>query len=261
MTRVSDITKAIEAFAPKQLQESYDNSGLQVGSPSRHVSAVLLCLDVTSDILQEARQRGCDMIVSHHPLLFGGLRHVTPEDERGRIVIEAIKSDIAIYAAHTNLDRTSEGVSYEMARLLGLSDMEVLVPDINDPRMGLGIIGNVEPKPALLFLREIKDTFKVESLRYSQSMPRLTVRRVALCGGAGASFIKDAVAQNADVMVTGDVKYHDYTTYAGQILIADIGHYESELCAKKILARIIKERFPELTTYLAENEISPVNCI
>ncbi len=261
MTTVADIAEAIETFAPRQLQESYDNAGLQVGDPSQQVSGVLLCLDVNTDILAEARERRCNLIVSHHPLLFGGLKYITPSDERGRIVMQAIRDGISIYAAHTNLDRTCEGVSYEMARSLGLTDLEVLCPDAHDPHKGLGIIGNASPKPALAFLRQVKETFKVECLRYSQAIPRLTVRHVAVCGGAGASLIRHAVEHNADVIVTGDVKYHDYTAYAGQILIADIGHFESEVCTKKIFARIIRERFPNLTTYLAENEVSPINCM
>lgn len=258
---VADVAQAIESFAPRQLQESYDNAGLQVGDPARPVTGVLCCLDVTSDIMEEAKERSCNLIVSHHPLLFGGLRHITPSDERGRIVMDAVREGICLYAAHTNLDRTCEGVSYEIARVLGVSDMEVLSPDSHDPHRGLGIIGSVQPKPALAFLRQVKETFHVQCLRYSQSMPRVTVRRVAVCGGAGASLISNAVEQHADVIVTGDVKYHDYTAFAGQILIADIGHFESEICTKKIFARIIRERFPELGTYLAENETSPINCI
>lgn len=261
MITVADIANSIETFAPSQLQESYDNAGLQVGSPDMRVDGVLLCLDVTLDILAEAEARGCNMIVSHHPLLFGGVRHITPEDERGRIVMQAIKQGIALYAAHTNLDRTHEGVSYEMARSLGLNELQVLRPDGADPLHGLGIIGTLEPKPALAFLRQVKETFDVSCLRYSQSFPRLTVRRVAVCGGAGAFLIPDAVARQADVIVTGDVKYHDYTTFAGQILIADIGHYESEICTKKIFARILRDRLPQLPTYLSETEVSPIRCI
>lgn len=261
MTTVADIANAVETFAPRQLQESYDNAGLQVGDPSQPVSGVLLCLDVDTDILSEARERRCNLIVSHHPLLFGGLKHITPGDERGRVVMQAIRDGIAIYAAHTNLDRTCEGVSYEMARVLGLTDLEVLCPDARDAHKGLGIIGEIAPKPALAFLRQVKEAFRVECLRYSQSIPRLTLRRVAVCGGAGASLIRNAVERKADIIVTGDVKYHDYTSYAGQILIADIGHFESEICTKKIFARIIRERFPDLATYLAENETSPVNCM
>jgi len=259
MVTVSDIAGVIEEFAPLHLQEHYDNVGLQVGDPGQSVSGVLLCLDVTSDILVEARERCCNMIVSHHPLLFGGIRHIMPADERGRIVIDAIRSGISIYSAHTNLDRASQGVSYEIARSLSLTDLEVLCPDGHEPDKGLGVIGHVVPVPALAFLRRLKDTFSVGCLRYSQAQPRLTVSRVAICGGAGASLISEAIKRQADVFVTGDVKYHDFTSYNGQILVADIGHYESEICTKKIFARIIRERYPNLATYLAENEVSPIN--
>ncbi|MCM1005800.1 MAG: Nif3-like dinuclear metal center hexameric protein [Prevotella sp.] len=261
MMTVAEIAAAIEEFAPRRLQESYDNAGLQVGDPQQTVSGVILCLDVTTDILNEAVKRRCNMIVSHHPVLFGGMKHITPEDERGQIIISAISHGVAIYAAHTNLDRTWEGVSYEIARSLQLTDMTVLCPDAKDPTKGLGIIGNVSPKPALSFLRQIKEAFNVECLRYSRTMPKLTIRKVAVCGGAGASLIHDAVERGADIMVTGDVKYHDFTTFAGRILIADIGHYESEICTKKIFARILRDKFPELTTYLAESEVSPIACI
>ena len=259
MIKVSDISAVIEEFAPTHLQEHYDNAGLQVGNPDNPVSGVLLCLDITSDILAEAQERSCNMIVCHHPLLFGGIRHIVPTDERGRIVMNAIRSGISIYAAHTNLDRASHGVSYEIARTLNLTDITVLSPDVHDPLKGLGVIGNIVPVPALAFLRQLKEDFSVGCLRYSQAQSRLTVRRIAVCGGAGASLIGDAIRLGADVFVTGDVKYHDFTSYAGQILIADIGHYESELCTKKIFARILRERFPELTTYFADNEVSPIN--
>lgn len=261
MITVAEIGSAIEEFAPRKLQESYDNVGLQVGDPANHVTGVMLCLDVTTDILHEAVKRGCNMIVSHHPLLFGGMKHITPSDERGRIIIEAISKGVAIYAAHTNLDRTWEGVSFEIARQLQLTEQKVLCPDVHDPNNGLGVVGFIAPMPALSFLRQVKDTFNVECLRYSQNMPKLTVRKVAVCGGAGASLIKDAVDSGADVIVTGDVKYHDYTTFAGQILIADIGHFESEICTKKIFARVLQDKFPQLTTYLAESEVSPIACM
>lgn len=259
MVRVSDIAGVIEEFAPLHLQEHYDNVGLQVGDPEQPVSGVLLCLDVTSDILTEARERCCNMIVCHHPLLFGGIRHIMPSDERGRIVMNAIRAGISIYAAHTNLDRASQGVSFEIARSLSVTDIEVLCPDDHEPDKGLGVIGSIVPVPALSFLRRLKDTFSVGCLRYSQVLPKLTVSRVAICGGAGASMINEAIKRQADVFVTGDVKYHDFTSHNGRILLADIGHYESEICTKKIFARIIRERYPHLTTYLAENEASPIN--
>lgn len=259
MLKVKEIAAAIEEFAPCRLQESYDNAGLQVGDPEMSVSAALLCLDVTEDILDEAKKRECNLIISHHPLLFSGLKSVTGRDAIQRIVIRAIKENIAIYSAHTNLDSTWNGVSHEIAHSLGLKDIEILEPNGVEEQAGLGVVGNITPVPKLEFLRTLKKLFNVKSLRYSSQSPQLVIRRVAICGGAGASLIKAAKTAKADVMVTGDVKYHDFTSHALDILIADIGHYESELCTKKIFSRIIREKFPNFVTYFAEMEKNPIN--
>lgn len=259
MLKVNDIAAAIEDFAPKRLQESYDNAGLQVGDPDMEVTAVLLCLDVTEDVVNEAVARHCNLIVSHHPLLFKGLKEVTGRTATERIVIRAIRENIAIYAAHTNLDSAWEGVSHEIAHILKLKDLKVLEPKCDNPETGLGVIGSVQPTPKIEFLRKVKDSFKVKCLRYSAQSPQLVVRKVAVCGGAGASLIRDAIAADADIIVTGDVKYHDFTTYGLDIIIADIGHYESEICTKEIFSRIIREKYPDTVVYFAASEANPIN--
>ena len=258
MIKVKDIAKAIEDFAPKELQESYDNTGLQVGDPEMNVSAVLLCLDVTEEIMAEARRRQCNMIVSHHPLLFSGLKQITGADPTQRIVAEAILHGIAIYSSHTNLDSAFEGVSYELAHMLGMSDVHPLMPSNLGNETGLGVIGSVSPTPTLEFLRKVKDTFNVPHLRYSAVSPQLVVRRVAICGGSGASLIRNATAAGADVLLTGDLKYHDFTSYGHALVLADIGHYESELCTKRIFSRIIRQAFPECVVYFAQAESNPI---
>lgn len=258
MLKVKDIAKVIEDFAPKGLQESYDNTGLQVGDPEMGVTAALLCLDVTEEVLDEAIERHCNLIVSHHPLLFKGLKEVTGRTATERIVIQAIQKNIAIYSAHTNLDSAWEGVSHEIAHMLNIHNLTVLEPKPGDNSVGLGIIGDVQPTPKIEFLRNIKEAFKVKCLRYSAQSPQLVVRKVAVCGGAGASLIADAISAGADIIVTGDVKYHDFTSFGLDIIIADIGHYESELCTKKILSKIIREKYPEFVTYFAEAETNPV---
>lgn len=258
MLKVKDIAATIEDFAPKMLQESYDNAGLQVGDHDMEVSAALLCLDVTEDVINEAIERHCNLIISHHPLLFKGLKEVTGRTATERIVIKAIKENIAIYSAHTNLDSAWEGVSHEIAHVLDLHNLKVLEPKPGDPSVGLGVIGDVQPTPKIEFLRNIKEAFKVKCLRYSAQCPQLVVRKVAVCGGAGASLIADAIANGADIIVTGDVKYHDFTTFGLDIIIADIGHYESELCTKKIFSKIIREKYPDFVTYFAETETNPI---
>lgn len=258
---VRDIADTIETFAPLALQEQYDNAGLQVGLPSGTVHAVMLCLDVTLDVLEEAIRRQCDLVVSHHPLIFHGLKTLTGSDETQRIVMRALEKGISVYSAHTNLDSAWNGVSHEMAHTLGVKDIEVLVPHGDDPKSGLGVVGNVTPTPKLEFLRKIKDKFGVKALRFSSQSPAIVVKRVALCGGAGASLIKDAIRAKADIYVTGDVKYHDFTSYGNDIVIADIGHYESELCSMKIFSRIIRERYPDLVVYFSEEQKCPVAVI
>ncbi|MDE6835652.1 MAG: Nif3-like dinuclear metal center hexameric protein, partial [Muribaculaceae bacterium] len=206
MIKVRDIASLIEEFAPKSLQEDYDNAGLQVGNPDMEVSAALLCLDVTEDILDEAIERSCNLIISHHPLIFKGLKSVTGKDATQRIVIKALSNNIAIYAAHTNLDAAFDGVSFEMAHMLGLKDIRVLDPRRENPDTGIGVIADASPTPKLEFLRKLKEKFNVKALRYSAYTPKLVVKKVALCGGSGAFLIRKAIAEGADAIVTGDVK-------------------------------------------------------
>lgn len=258
---VGDIASTIENFAPLSLQESYDNAGLQVGDPSMPVSALLLCLDFTEDILREAIDRECNMIVSHHPLLFRGLKEITGSTYIQRIVIEAIRNGIALYSAHTNLDSAWNGVSHEMARMLGLHDVQVLCPNAGNEKTGLGVIGDIHPTPKMEFLRKVKEVFNVKAVRYSDRTAKLVIKRVALCGGAGADLIGDAVRRQADAIVTGDVKYHEIADYGQDILVADIGHFESELCARQIFSRIIRAEYPELPIYFAESEKNPISII
>ncbi len=261
MAKVRDIAKIIENYAPKALQEDYDNAGLQVGDPDMEVSGVLLCLDVTEEILREAIDRSCNLIVSHHPLIFRGLKNVTGKDATQRIVIDAIRNEVAIYSAHTNLDATREGVSFEIGHILGMKDMTVLDPKPGDEAAGIGVIGNLDPTPKLEFLRKLKEKFNVKALRYSTHSPMLVIKRPAVCGGSGAYLIRKAIEEGADAIVTGDVKYHDFASFGDDILIADIGHYESEMCSRKIFSRIIRDSFPDAVVYFSEKESSPIGVI
>lgn len=261
MVKVKDIAETIESFAPKDLQESYDNAGLQVGDPEMHVNALMLCLDVNEDVLKEALKRECNLIVSHHPLIFKGIKQLTGADPTQRLLIEAVKNNLAVYSAHTNLDSVWDGVSHEIAHKLSIKDLEVLEPRNPNEKAGLGVVGNINPVPKIEFLRKVKQTFNVSALRYSAQSPSVVVRRVAVCGGAGASLINAAIRAKADILVTGDVKYHDFTTFGSEIIIADIGHYESELCSREILSRVIRGKYPELPTYFSDSESNPIKIL
>lgn len=259
--KVRQIAGVIEDFAPLSLQENYDNAGLQIGDPDMEVSAVLVCLDVTEDILREAVARECNMIVSHHPLIFKGLKHITGRTATERIVAEAIRRRIAIYAAHTNLDSAAEGVSAEIASAMQVGNLRPLVPSAPGADTGLGVIGDIRPTPKIEFLRRLKEQFSVRSLRFSSQSPQIVLRRIAVCGGAGGSMIQEAVRQGADCYVTGDLRYHDFTSYGLDILLADIGHYESELCAMKLFSKVIRERYPDCVVCFAEEEKTPVGLL
>lgn len=256
--KVKDIAAAIEEFAPLALQEGYDNSGLQVGNPEMEVSAVMLCLDVTDRVLTEARARACNMIVSHHPLLFRGLKRLTGGTPVERLVMEALASGVAIYSAHTNLDSAWRGVSYEMAQMLKVYDAQPLLPTAPGARTGLGVVGDITPTPKLEFLRRVKEKFGVKALRYTQQSPQLVIKRVALCGGSGADFVGDAIAAGADCYLTADVKYHTFGEVEQDIVLADIGHWESERCAERILSRAIRDRYPDAVVYFSDTEQSPI---
>lgn len=357
MEKISDIISAIEAYAPLHLQEGYDNCGLQVGDGNAEATGVLLCVDVTEAVVDEAIALGVNMVVSHHPLIFRGLKKLVGRSDIERIVIKAIKNDIAIYSAHTNMDNTRGGVSARMAQKLGLKNVRVLVPQVGrqvkvavyvptsyadavadamhacgagnigdyeycsyriagegryrakagahpfvgtpgemhsepetrieviadaavkdrvvqamlqahpyeepaydvlqlqneSPYEGAGVVGDIEPTSATDFFAKLKNVFGVDAVRFCGDATK-TIRRVALCGGSGAEFIGAAVHSGADIYVTGDVKYHDFTGNASRILIADIGHYESEQFTKDIFYEIIREKMPNFATYYAKSE-------
>ena len=257
--KIVEVTRLIEEFAPLSLQESWDNAGLQVGNPQAEATGALLCLDVTEAILDEAVKKGLNLIITHHPLLFRGLKSITGNSHIERIVIKAIKNDIAIYSAHTNMDSAWGGVSHLIAKKIGLEDVEVLSPQSEGAVTGLGVVGNLPQEEGVLsFLGRVKEIFGVGAVRYSGNVEK-PIRRVAICGGAGSEFVKEAVACGADVLITGDVKYHEFMSDNEKILLADIGHYESEYFTKEIFSEIITKKIPNFAVHYAELEKNPIN--
>ena len=240
--KVRDIIEAIERKAPLMLQEEWDNSGLQVGFPETEVDKVLVCLDVTEAIVTEAAEHGCQMIVSHHPLLFKALSQVSDATYQQRCVVKALAAGITIYSAHTSLDNAPGGVNHKIAELIGLQDLDWLIP-LLDENGGSGLMGKL-PKPERDsdFLRRIKDIFGVESLRHSECKGR-EIKTVALCGGAGAFLMQDALRKGADCFITGELHYHDYFENDG-MLLAELGHYQSEQYTIDLIAELLKHASP-----------------
>lgn len=362
--KVKEIASAIEKVAPLYLQESYDNAGWQVGDGDSATTGVILCTDVRESIVDEAIASGANLIISHHPLIFHGLKKLIGRTDVERIVLKAIRHGINIYSAHTNLDNARGGVSYKMAEKLGISQVEVLdaqqgtlckvvvyvpqqhaaqvenalwdagagqlgdydrcsyrvqgegrfracpgahpyvgeqgadhveqevrvevlvhkartgaviaamlaahpyeepafdvIPLQNADRYsGSGVVGNVEPIEAEAFLQRLKASFGATTIKYSGELNR-TIRRVALCGGSGAFLVQKAISSGADIYVTGDMKYHEFQGNEQRIILADIGHYESEQFTKEIFADIIATLNPDFPVKFANEETNQIKYI
>ncbi len=362
MVTVKDIAHLIEQYAPLGLQENYDNAGLLIGNFDAEVKGVLICIDVIEDVISEAVNSGCNLIVSHHPLIFGSIKRVIGQNLVQRCIVLALKNDIAIYAAHTNLDNAPNGVSFRMGSLLGLGNMKVLqpisgglcklvtfVPKLNAYKVrealfeaGAGHIGNydscsfncdgfgtfralhdanpfvgsandlhTEPETrievilpmhlkskvirALLathpyeevaydiiplqndwkeagagvtgeleteiseseFLSKVKSVFNCGIIRHTNFTGR-KVKKIAICGGSGISLLKNAMHENADLFITADVKYHDFFEAENRIIIADIGHFESEQFTKQIFYEIISKKMPTFAVRISQTNTNPV---
>ena len=248
--KVKDVMAVIEEFAPLALQEKWDNSGLCIGSPEDKVSSVLLGLDCTPELVDEAIACGADMIVTHHPLIFSGLKKISAEDLVGEAVVKAIRAGISVYAAHTSADKVIAGVSGAMAARLGLKNVRIL--DEDGEGTGLGVVGNLpEPMTAQDALELVKERFALKVVKSSKPVG-CKIERVAMCGGSGGSLIGAARAAGAQLYISGDISYHNFFTPEG-FMIMDIGHYESEIEIVDILFSLIKKNFPTFAVRITQN--------
>ncbi len=360
---ISEICTIIEEFAPLALQENYDNAGLLIGDNNSIVTSALICIDVTEEVIDEAIRMGCNLIISHHPLIFRGLKKITGQNLVQRCVAIAIKNDIAIYAAHTNVDNVMMGVNGKIADKIGLKNRSILQPksqvllklvcyvpvnhlsavqkalfeagagqigeydccsfsspgigtfrasenakpyvgEINQlhaetesrfevilpnylkskvisallkahpyeevaydliplanrwDSVGAGMIGELtEAIDEKLFLDLLKKQFLLSTLRHSPLTSK-KIKRVALCGGSGSEFLSDAIAAQADVYVSADFKYHEFFETENKILIADIGHYESEQFTKDVFYELITKKIPNFAIRISEINTNPIN--
>jgi len=257
--KIWEIIGALEEFAPLALQDGYDNAGLQIGlAEDAEASGALLCLDVTEAVIDEAIRKGCNMVISHHPLLFRPLKSISGRDYIERCVIKAIKNDITIYSAHTNLDSARGGVNYKIAECLGLQNVEWL----NQKQgydAGEGVVGELpEALPTDSFINKVKETFAVECVRFNRNTAK-TVKRIALCGGSGAFLIPNAVAKKADVFITGEIGYHRFFGYDEDILLMELGHFESEQYTLDIFESILTKVAPSLKVLHTTVDTNPIN--
>jgi dinuclear metal center YbgI/SA1388 family protein len=246
----------MEEFAPLALQEAYDNAGLLVGDPETEISAAIVCVDATEDVLDEAIALGAGLVIAHHPVIFHPLRSIGPQSNVGSVVMKAIRRDIAIYAAHTNLDRARHGMSHVLAKKLGLTNIAVLDPEGDG--VGFGAVGELpEALPAPDFLRQVRRILGTGSIRHS-APPAKKIRRVALVAGAGGEGLEKAIEAEADVFLSADLRHDRFLAAAGRILLADIGHFESEFCAIDLIHDIISKKIPNFALHKSANSRNPV---
>ena len=207
--KIKEVLSALERFAPLPLQESWDNAGLQVGLTETEVSGALLCLDVNEKIIDEALQKGCNLIVSHHPLLFRGLKTISDLTDVQRTVMKAIENKVCVISMHTNMDNASGGVNFRIAEKLGLEDIAFFASKTVDGiEAGSGVIGTLaEPMAADDFVIAVKKAFDVECAMCNELLHR-PIQRVAICGGAGDFLLDDALKTGADAFITGEMHYH-----------------------------------------------------
>lgn len=236
---VSDIVNLLEELVPPELAENWDNVGLMVGRKDQTVKRLLLALDITEEVVDQAVAKKCDMIVTHHPAIFKGIKSITDDNWQQKLLLKLIENKIAVYSAHTNLDSVSSGVNDVLAKKLKLTDTEVLDEDSN-----IGRIGYHKEIPLKEFAEFVKSALHADYIVVADAGK--TVHKVAICGGAGSDFISVALDKGADTLVTGDVKYHEIQqgVFSG-LNIIDAGHQCTELPVLENLADRLSLRFTE----------------
>lgn len=256
---LTEVAAAIERFAPRSLQESYDNTGWQVlCDPAGRCSGILTCVDATPDVVAEAARLGFNLVVSHHPVMFRGQKCLAGETLVQRTVMDAVRLGVSIYSCHTAIDSAPGGISHEMARMLGLADVSVLHPAAPGSDAGLGCIGTL-PRP--LAPQElaaiVRQAFDLPVVRCTRPAPGSgAISRVALCGGSGSEFIPLAVSLGAQAYITSDTRHHDFVDHSREIFIIDIPHWNAESCARTLFGRILAEAFPGLAVRGADTDRS-----
>ena len=257
--KIKEVLCALEQFAPLPLQESWDNAGLQIGLTEAEVSGALLCLDVTEKVIDEAVRKGCNLVVSHHPLLFRGLKQISDATDVQRTVWKAIQKGICVISMHTNMDNAREGVNFKIAERLGLKNVHFLdAKSIDGVDCGSGVIGELADSMAADdFVLHVKKQMEAESAMCNELLRR-PIRKVAICGGAGDFLLDESLKAGADAFLTGEMHYHQYFGYEQQIQICVIGHYESEHFTTEIFRDIIQQACPDVRTVITEINTNPI---
>ena len=259
--KLSDICNFLEEIAPLSLQEDYDNAGLLVGDYGQEINKALICLDCTEDVMKEARKKSCDLVISHHPIIFKGIKKFNNQTYVERIVMDAIKGNVAIYAAHTNLDNVlTNGVNQKICHKLGLRNLKILkAKSTDDDQIGSGMLGNLDSAmDETDFLKMLKREMNTGCIRHTKLLGK-PIEKVAVCGGSGSFLLQDAIKNEAGIFITADFKYHQFFDAENKIIIADVGHYESEQYTNELFYELLSKKFPTFAIALAESNTNPIN--
>jgi len=345
--KIKDVAAYLESQAPRSYEEPYDNTGLLTGDPLTEVKGILVTVDCMEEVVDEAIRLNCNLIVTHHPIVFKGLKKFTGSNYVERVVVKAIKNDIGIYAIHTNLDNVHNGVNRKICERIGLKNLKILSPkkgilsalhdagagqighykncsfrtegigsfmpdeasnphigkahsqenvqeyrvevifpahaesnvlsalkkahpyeeiayyvsalDNENQEVGAGMVGELEsPKEPLEFLKGLKVSMELEVIRHTKILNN-PVKKVAVCGGSGSFLLDKAVQSGAQVFITADFKYHDFFDADGRIIVADIGHYESEAFTKELLMGVLIKKFPTFAIIFSKTVTNPIS--
>ena len=251
---LKDVLKTIDGICPFVLQEEWDNCGLQIGDPDKEIGNVLVAFDLTSAVVEEAVEKGVDLVITHHPFFFKGIRTIDISTAKGKMIRDLIVSGIAVVACHTNLDKVGYGVSVVLGKELGLCDCRPFMAEGED--IGFGVIGKVEDMTLAAFAQKVKEALGIPALRVVGDENAMVATVVAM-GGAGSDFMFDAKGMGADVYVTADLKYHDGQLGAEMgLCLIDAGHFETEAAVLAPFTEKLAKAMPDLRFEQAENVLS-----
>lgn len=258
---IKDIIDEIEKIAPINWQESYDNSGLLLGRLDIECTGLYVCLDISLGAIEKAIENKCNLIISHHPFIFNPIKKIDFSTINGQIIEKSIKNNINIYSAHTNIDASYQGVNGILSEKIGLINLSPLIVSeklVFENYLGHGGIGHlIKPMNREDFFIYLKQVLNLESIRYN-SNPINSISKIAFCGGAGSFLIQEAIRNKADIFITGDLKYHDFLEAEPNILLADIGHYESEQFIKERIIAIVSRKFRNFAPLISDNSTNRI---
>lgn len=252
--KLAEVINYLDYEMHPEYQEDYDNSGFLLGEPMADYTGSLVAVDLTLDVIEEALTKGLNLIVTHHPFIYSGIKRITTRDLTGTMIYRLVRYGIAVYAAHTNLDNLHWGVSGTLAQHLGLSECQTLRPAeaFHNVNIGGGMIGKLPTSvPTDQFLEKVKEVLHLSHLRCSP-LCKSTIQRVALCGGSGSFMISDALMKGADIYITSDLKYHDFQRAENRIILCDAGHYETEQFTKDIIYSVISKKFSNFACQISD---------